>query len=69
MVAGEQVLVGASAGDLAQEIGRVLADGDLAARLGSAAREHVRSRHDWSAVARRYVRVWEGARLASSAQG
>ena len=69
VVAGEQVLVGASAGDLAQGIGRVLADGDLAARLGSAAREHVRSRHDWSAVARRYVRVWEGARLASSAQG
>jgi polysaccharide biosynthesis protein PslH len=69
VVAGEQVLVGASAGELAQEIGRVLADGDLAARLGSAAREHVRSRHDWSAVARRYVSVWEGARLAGSAQG
>jgi glycosyltransferase involved in cell wall biosynthesis len=69
VVAGEQVLVGASAGELAQEIGRVLADGDLAARLGSAAREHVRSHHDWSAVGRRYVSVWEGARLACSAQG
>ena len=69
VVAGEQVLVGASAGELAQEIGRVLADGDLAARLGSAAREHVRSRHDWGAVARRYVSVWEGARLACSAHG
>ena len=64
VVAGDHVLVGASAGELAQEIGRVLADGDLAARLGSTAREYVRSHHDWSAVAREYVRVWEAAQRA-----
>jgi glycosyltransferase involved in cell wall biosynthesis len=64
VVAGDQVLVGASADQLAQEIGRVLADGDLAAGLGSAARVYVRSHHDWRAVARRYVAVWEEAGTA-----
>jgi glycosyltransferase involved in cell wall biosynthesis len=64
VVAGDQVLVGASADQLGQEIGRVLADGDLATVLGSAARVYVRSHHDWSAVARRYLAVWEEAGIA-----
>jgi glycosyltransferase involved in cell wall biosynthesis len=64
VVAGDQVLVGASADQLGQEIGRVLADGDLATGLGSAARVYVRSHHDWSAVARRYLAVWEEAGIA-----
>ena len=61
---GEQVLVATSAEDLAREVGRILADDDLATRLGAAAREHIRTRHDWDAVARRYVSVWEDVRLA-----
>jgi len=61
---GEQVLVATSAEDLAREVGRILADDDLATRLGAAAREHVRTQHDWDAVARRYVSVWEDVRLA-----
>jgi glycosyltransferase involved in cell wall biosynthesis len=64
VTAGEQVLVGTSADQLAREIGRMLADDGLATRLGAAARQHVCTEHDWSAVARRYVSIWEGVRLA-----
>jgi polysaccharide biosynthesis protein PslH len=61
VAAGTQVLVGRNAEEIAQEIGRVLGDDDLAARLGSKSREYVCSEHDWSAVARSYVKVWEAA--------
>jgi glycosyltransferase involved in cell wall biosynthesis len=64
VVAENHLLVGSSAEEIAREISRVLRDGDLAARLGSASRAHVRSEHDWSAVSRRYVRVWEEAQRA-----
>jgi glycosyltransferase involved in cell wall biosynthesis len=69
VVAGKEVLVGTGADELASEIGRVLADDGLARRLGSAGREHVCSQHDWSAVASRYVSVWEGVRLAARPHG
>ncbi len=64
-VPGGQVLVGADADELAQEIVRVLGDDALAARLGAAGRTYVCSAHDWSGVARSYVRVWEDARAAT----
>ena len=61
VAAGKQVLVGRNAEEIAREIDRVLRDDDLAARLGSKSREYVCSEHDWSAVARSYVKVWEAA--------
>jgi polysaccharide biosynthesis protein PslH len=61
VAAGTQVLVGRNAEEIAREIGRVLGDDDLAARLGSKSREYVCSEHDWSAVARSYLKVWEAA--------
>ena len=64
-VPGRQVLVGADADELAQEIVRVLGDDTLAAQLGAAGRTYVCSAHDWSAVARSYVRVWEDVRAAA----
>jgi glycosyltransferase involved in cell wall biosynthesis len=61
VVVEKHMLVGSSAGEIAREIGRVLRDADLAARLGSASRRYVCSEHDWSTVSRRYLRVWEEA--------
>jgi polysaccharide biosynthesis protein PslH len=61
---GKQVLVGRSAEEIAREIGRVLREDDLAARLGSKSREYVCTEHDWSAVARKYVSVWDAAQRA-----
>lgn len=63
---GNDVLVGADADELANEIARVLGDDELASRLGAAGRAYVCSAHDWGAVARSYVRVWERARAAAS---
>ena len=65
-VPGDQVLVGADADELAEEIVRVLGDDTLAARLGAAGRTYVCTAHDWSAVAQSYVRVWEDVRAAAS---
>jgi polysaccharide biosynthesis protein PslH len=64
VVAGKQVLVGATAEELAGELNRVLRDDDLAAGLAVQSREHVCSEHDWGAVSLRYVQVWEDARRA-----
>jgi glycosyltransferase involved in cell wall biosynthesis len=69
VVAEKHVLVGSSAEEVAREIGRVLGDGDLAARLGAASRAHACSEHDWSAVSRRYLSVWEDARVARQQRG
>jgi glycosyltransferase involved in cell wall biosynthesis len=66
---GEQVLVGETPEELSEQIVRVLADDDLAAALGAAARAYVSSAHDWSATARGYVRVWEQARAVKDAAG
>jgi polysaccharide biosynthesis protein PslH len=69
VAADKHVLVGKNTEEIAREIGRVLRDDDLAARLGSESREYVRSEHDWSAVARRYVRVWEAAQRSRLERG
>ena len=66
---GEHVLVGETPEELSEQIVRVLADDDLAAALGAAAREYVCAAHDWSATARGYVRAWEQARAARDAAG
>ena len=47
--------------ELSEQIVRVLADDDLASRLGAAARADVCSAHDWTATARGYVKNWEQA--------
>ena len=66
--AGEHVLVGVGPDELARELLRVLRDAELAARLGASAREHVRTHHDWGAVALRYVDVWERVRSLGGAR-
>ena len=66
---GEHVLVGETPEELSEHIVRVLADDDLALRLGAAAREYVCSAHDWTATARGYVRVWEQARTEMEGAG
>jgi glycosyltransferase involved in cell wall biosynthesis len=65
VVPGQHVLVGENADELSAQIVRVLADDELASRLGAAAREYECSAHDWRATARAYVRVWEEARTAA----
>ena len=65
VVPGQHVLVGENADELSAQIVRVLADDELASRLGAAAREYVCSAHDWRATAHGYVRVWEQARTAA----
>ena len=66
---GEHALVGETPEELSEQIVRVLADDDLASRLGAAAREYVCSAHDWTATARGYVRVWEQARTVKENAG
>lgn len=62
-VAENGVLVDPSAGvdGLVEACCRVLADGELRSRLGLAGREHVRRRHSWDAVARRFEAVLRAA--------
>jgi glycosyltransferase involved in cell wall biosynthesis len=55
---GRDVLIGADERELAAHLIRVLADDDLAARLGRSAREFVLAHHDWAAVARAYEAVY-----------
>jgi glycosyltransferase involved in cell wall biosynthesis len=62
---GSEVLVGMDAEELARETTRVLSDDVLAVQLGAAGRAYVRSAHDWSAVARGYLRVWEEVSAAT----
>jgi glycosyltransferase involved in cell wall biosynthesis len=66
VVKGEHLLAGTNADELAREIVSVLANDRLAARLAAAARQYVCTSHDWSAVARAYVTVWQEANSARS---
>ena len=54
----QQVLVGETEKDLADQICRVLNDDKLARRLGRAAREYVRASHSWPRAAQRYDDVY-----------
>jgi glycosyltransferase involved in cell wall biosynthesis len=56
---GRELLVGADEEELAAHIVRLLDDDELTRALGRAAREYVSANHDWGAVARAYVRVYE----------
>jgi glycosyltransferase involved in cell wall biosynthesis len=58
VTAGRDVLIGESAAELARQILRVLDDDDLARRLGRSAREYVRAKHSWHAVADAYEDVY-----------
>jgi len=63
---GQELLVGVTAKELADELLRLLEDDECRARLGRAAREYVRREHDWGAVARAYADVY-GEVLAEDA--
>ncbi len=56
--AGEHVLVGESADELAAQIVRVMDDATLAHRLGEAACEYVRTHHSWTSAAEAYERIY-----------
>jgi glycosyltransferase involved in cell wall biosynthesis len=55
---GQELLVGKTAEELADALLRILEDDACRARLGRAAREYVRSEHDWRSVARAYRDVY-----------
>ena len=55
---GQELLVGTTAEELAHALLRVLEDDECRASLGRAAREYVRSEHDWRSVARAYRDVY-----------
>jgi polysaccharide biosynthesis protein PslH len=59
---GEQVLIGKTAEELARHTTRVLCDEELAQRLGRAAGEYVRAKHNWDSVARAYEDVYRSVR-------
>jgi polysaccharide biosynthesis protein PslH len=59
---GVELLVGRDEDELAAHFVRLLDDGDLARRLGQAARDYVRREHDWDAVAAAYERLYETVR-------
>jgi polysaccharide biosynthesis protein PslH len=61
---GEELLVADDR--FADAVVRVLADPELRARLGTAARAYVEREHSWEAVARAYEALYEDARTASS---
>ena len=63
---GRDLLVGADEEALAAHIVRLLDDDERARALGRAARAYVSANHDWAAVARAYVRVYEEAMVASN---
>ena len=56
---GVELLVGATEEEVANHLIRLLADDELARRLGRAARAYVRAKHDWEAVARDYERLYD----------
>ncbi|MGH8883897.1 MAG: glycosyltransferase family 4 protein [Egibacteraceae bacterium] len=60
-VAGKELLIGDHAEQLADHVLRVLADDDLARRLGHAGGEFVRPRYDWPAVASAYEGLYRAA--------
>jgi polysaccharide biosynthesis protein PslH len=59
VTSGEQLLVGSTEDELAEHLIRVLADDELARRLGRTGGDYVRPRYDWPAVGRGYERLYE----------
>ena len=58
----EEVLIGSTEAELADQIVRVLTDERLAAALGAAARDYVRKEHSWTSMADAYERVYTEVR-------
>jgi polysaccharide biosynthesis protein PslH len=56
---GDQLLAGSTEEELAAHLVAVLADGELARRIGRNGGEYVRPRYDWEAVGRMYDRLYE----------
>ncbi len=56
---GDQLLAGSTAEELAAHLIAVLADDELARRIGRSGGEYVRPRYDWEAVGRAYDRLYE----------
>jgi glycosyltransferase involved in cell wall biosynthesis len=54
----DHMIVGTTAGELADGLIEVLDDDALAARLGQGGRRYVEQNHDWSSVARAYERLY-----------
>jgi glycosyltransferase involved in cell wall biosynthesis len=59
VTSGKELLIGASAEELARCIAELMVDRDLGSRLGSAGRHYVHSHHQWDAVARQYETLYE----------
>jgi polysaccharide biosynthesis protein PslH len=59
VTSGDQLLVGSTAEELAAHLVAVLVDDELARRIGRSGGAYVRPRYDWSAVGRRYDRLYE----------
>jgi glycosyltransferase involved in cell wall biosynthesis len=65
---GRELLIGRDEDELATQLAAILADDELAASLGEAARAYVKQHHDWDGVARAYTAVYrEVASMTSSA--
>ena len=56
---GDQLLAGSTEEELAAHLVAVLADDELARRIGRNGGEYVRPRYDWEAVGRMYDRLYE----------
>jgi polysaccharide biosynthesis protein PslH len=59
VTSGDQLLVGSTEDELAAHLLAVLADDELARRIGRRGGEYVRPRYDWDAVGRSYDRLYE----------
>jgi polysaccharide biosynthesis protein PslH len=59
VTSGDQLLVGSTEDELAAHLLAVLADDELARRIGRSGGEYVRPRYDWDAVGRSYDRLYE----------
>ena len=59
VTSGDQLLVGSTEEELAAHLLAVLADDELARRIGRTGGDYVRPRYDWPAVGRVYDRLYE----------
>jgi polysaccharide biosynthesis protein PslH len=59
VISGDQLLVGSTEEELAAHLLAVLADDELARRIGRTGGDYVRPRYDWPAVGRAYDRLYE----------
>jgi polysaccharide biosynthesis protein PslH len=59
VTSGDQLLVGSTEEELAAHLLAVLAEDELARRIGRSGGEYVRPRYDWDAVGRSYERLYE----------